>query len=320
MESCPVCHSPNLRKYSYSNHLEKLNRTYIKHLVANALSPLLRLLNKKYHERVKMNLLFSPFFHLLRCDACGHGVYERHIEPELLRKYYNAVYWQAKGLPSEKWHDEQLFLENDRANGQFACIEKWLVRFKELDILEIGAGDAFFSRHLREKYLGTVRLHVVEAGSGWKPYYLENSIDQIADFFPFQASRIFHYIHTSHWLEHASSLEETIEMIKGFLVEDGLVFVEVPNCNIEYYSLDIGDAPHIHFFTKTSLRALFENYGFKTLSIDEYGLTFREEYERRSNPDNFDKSILFESNISIRKNIPRKGGNDLRALFELPTS
>jgi hypothetical protein len=104
--------------------------------------------------------------------------------------------------------------------------------------------------------------------------------------------------------------------LKSLLQKDGLIFIEVPNCNDEYYTLDNPDTPHIHFFSKESLKLLFEQFGFITLSIDEYGLTWQEEYAKRHNPSTFNQTIVLDADKSSRFNIPRKNGNCLRGLFK----
>lgn len=185
-----------------------------------------------------------------------------------------------------------------------------------MDLLEIGAAGAFFSRLFKERYPGTANLSVVEAGDGWEPYYRALDISLVATFFPFKSTRRFHYIHASHWFEHVSNLEDALQKIRTLLIPHGLLFIEVPNCDDEYYSLDFGDLPHVHFFTKGSLSALVEQHGFTTLTIDEYGLTAGEEWKRRTNPINLDEKILEEGRTSITENIPRRGGDCVRALFE----
>ena len=103
-----------------------------------------------------------------------------------------------------------------------------------------------------------------------------------------------------------------MEKIKSLLAPKGFLFIEVPNCTDEYYLLDTEDAAHIHYFTKMSLTILLEKYGFNLITIDEYGLTSRESLD-----NNIDASIVLKGDESIKKNIPYKNGECLRALFQL---
>jgi hypothetical protein len=118
-------------------------------------------------------------------------------------------------------------------------------------------------------------------------------------------------------LEHVSDVHGVLGKIRRLLKREGLLFIEVPNCNDEYYSLDTGDIPHIHFFTKESLCGLLDQHGFKTLTVDEYGLTCSDDLKIRLDRNHTCKELLQEKHISIKENIPRKDGNCLRALFQL---
>lgn len=316
MNKCPVCNSTYLQKYSFDNHRGKITKSFIKHFIAYMLAPALKIFHSKYFDWVNMKMLFSPFFNIVRCTACGYGIYDRPIDANLIEKYYNTLYPQAAGLPTNKWHQRKLYLDDDRANGQFRCVKRWVENFTELNILEIGAAGAFFSRLLKERHPGQVSLNVVEAGNGWEAYYHEIGLSLRAKFFPFESNQKFHYIHTSHWFEHITDVDDVLSKIKSLLLKNGLLFIEVPNCTDEYYLVDSGDSPHIHFFTKNSLCILLERHGFKTLTIGEYGLTIKEEMNRRKDPVKYDKKIIQEGKLSIKENIPRNGGEYLRALFE----
>jgi len=262
-----------------------------------------------------MKLLFSPFFYIVRCNKCGYGVYDRHIKPELLEEYYRTLYWQSEGLPIDKWHQKALYQNDKRAIEQYNFVKKWVEKFKKLNVLEVGSAAAYFPRLLKEKYPGEVHLNVVEAGIGWESYYEAIGISLIARFFPFKSNQKFEYIHASHWLEHVYNLEDTIIVIKSLLVKNGLLFVEVPNCDSDYYTLNIGDVPHIHFFTIKSLIILFKKHGFHSLAINSYGITFKEHLKMKANPRKLEEKIIQNTNL-LKKSIPRQGGYHIRALFK----
>jgi len=293
-----------------------MNKRYLKHLAAMLLSPLLRFLNGEYYSKLKTKMLFSPLYHIVRCNECGYGVYDRKIELELVHRYYKKEYWQSGGMPRSSWHQESLYREDIRAVGQYNLIKEKIKGFFKIEVLEIGAAGALLSRLLRENHEGEVSLSVVESGQGWKEYYAENSIELLSEIFPFETNRKFDYIHTSHWLEHVYNLDEALKQIKKCLKTGGLLFIEVPNCHSGYFNLDIGDAPHIHFFTAKCLCLLLKKYGFTVLSIGEYGLTCEEENIRR-NFNTLDEQIIEQGRASEKENIPRRYGQYLRGLFEL---
>jgi len=273
IKTCHICGNRDLSRYPYGDHLRQ-RRCSLKRLGAHLLSPVASVLSKKYYDVINVRTLFSSFFPIMRCQGCGYGVYARKILPEWLHKYYSSDYFQAGGLPSEQWHSERLFLDDPRAIGQYACVKDWIEKL-DLKALDIGAGNAFFMRFLRAKHAGGLQLFVVEPGEGWEAYYKANDISLVGKFFPFNTELRFNYIHTSHWLEHVVDLAGTMVRLKGILEPGGFIFVEVPDCPLDYFYSDSGDVPHIHFFTKDSLQLLFKRHGFEVLTIDVYGQSLR---------------------------------------------
>jgi len=162
-------------------------------------------------------------------------------------------------------------------------------------------------RYIRHKFPNKqISIDVVEPGKGWGKYYIANNINKVADFFPFSSNKYYGYIHTSHWLEHVIDLEATLVKLYEKLENGGLLFVEVPNCTDKYYRLDVGDTPHIHFFTENSLIKLFTKYGFKLIRSGTFGLTNEEEFLYRNSSDNINNDISLEAKKSVRNNIKRK--------------
>jgi len=264
-------------------------------------------------------LLFSPLHKIAKCQDCGYGVYQRNVSVDVLNRYYRSAYWGASGTSTNEKYDEGApYLTDSRAIGQYTFIRSYFFEGKIEHILEIGAGSALFSRLARHHH-PRVRIDVVEPGYGWEKYYEVNDVEKVSDFFPYSGSRRYGYIHTSHWLEHViPDMEAVIGAIKNVLVPGGLLFVEVPNCDEEYWDIDQGDIPHIHFFTRQSLALAFEKSGFTLLKIDTFGATNRENFDylhpatRTLKPPEY---LISEVERSISESIPRNNDDSLRALF-----
>ena len=316
--NCKLCGSDDKSLYSYGNHKNKLNLRLLKLSVARLFPGLTQLFRPNID--IDNLLLFCPLNKISVCKTCGYGVYERVITRKMLEKYYDNVYWASDGLDKEKYfNNDLLFLKDNRANGQYKIVKDYLPRNKSISILEIGAGAALFSRLIHYYYPQT-SIDVVEPGYGWKEYYEVCNIKKAADFFPFTNSKKNNYIHTSHWLEHViPDIEKITGTLNKLLFPGGLLFVEVPNCNSEYWDSESGDIPHIHFFTENSLTLLFEQADFELLKIGTYGETVKENLDyfhpatKRKEPN---KSLVLEVGKSIRESIPRKNGSSLRAVFQ----
>jgi SAM-dependent methyltransferase len=259
---CPICKNQKTQKIQYGNHSGKLSIFLLKHYTANMIC---RSFLGKYFPDLKFTTIFSPLFNIIRCSSCGYGYYERKISEKELLDYYKHEYWANKkpSFPSRGF--------SRRAISQYKFVERHLKKSK-LSILDIGAASSDTPRLIRQKRKNDgVEIGVVEPGQNWLPFYKKKNIKIISNFFPTKIKKKFDYIHTSHWLEHALDLKKIMKSLNKLAKKDGLIFVEVPNCNQSYFQNGKKrDVPHIHFFTKRSLEKLFINYGFRAIDIDSF--------------------------------------------------
>lgn len=336
---CGICGGADFIRYPYNDHNRRIKKfSYsFKYYVSRLISPIvkMKIFNPSYYNRIRfiksgvilLNVwanyatsveLFSPLYDIKRCKKCGYGVYDRQLDMKLLHKYYDTYAPHPFAISSNEYHNESLYLEDIRSIGQYNFVKDELRNFSKINMLEIGAGGALFSRLLRKKHQGQVFLNVVEAMDFWVPYYNELGIKLVGKFFPEnEIDQKFQYIHVSGCLLYLYNLFDAIIKLRDLLTDDGLLFIMDENSNSEWYSLDRVDTPTIHSFTKESLAKLMENYNFNVLQLQEYGLTHKEQYMKEKDPDNFDKKILEDANLSVREKIPREGGNLLRGLFSL---
>jgi SAM-dependent methyltransferase len=283
----------------------------------------LRPLLRYWKPHIDTTILFSPAYRILKCNSCGYGIHEKQdISDAILAEYYRVLYRPTSGISEEEYleSNDSLFLDDDRASGQYRMVRDYLpLNNKHFNVLEIGAGNALFLRLLRYHRFN-VSIDVIEAGHGWEKYYKKHRIKRIADFFPFETTKKkYDYIHTSHWIEHVvPDIRKVIDELRGLLVPEGLLFVEVPNCTDDYWNLDIGDSPHIHFFTEGSLTRLFANFGFGLLKLDCYGCSnkeFHEFFHPKTKSCEPNERLLKEVKESVRYSIPRENGDCIRGIF-----
>ena len=242
---------------------------------------------------------------VLVCSGCGYGVLNKRLSEHDLLSFYANQYWRARNVQSMVSNTSD-FKRDPRANHQVRFIHPYLKQRKMHKLLEIGAGRALVLQHLRDKCFPNSELYVCEPGREWDDYYLERQLERIDEFFPFKTGRKFDYIHTSHWLEHVLELEETVNTLHKLLSPKGIVFVEVPNTEHYYWDLGETDNPHIHFFTKSSLRNIFDRFSFECIEMGEFGITFQ------------DRNM---GNRADMKDFgPKSKGFWIRALFQKKTS
>ena len=198
-------------------------------------------------------------------------------DAEVIR-YYENQYWADRSAPADVVYKAK-YKGNSRAEHQvkFVLNELQKADANIKKVLEIGAAGACASLLFRDVWKkNLLLLHACEPGKQWIRYYQECGIKRVAEFFPFQAKTSFDYIHTSHWLEHVTDVHLTLSKMHRMLNKDGFVFIEVPNTEHFYWDFPETDTPHIHFFTRESIKKLFNKYNFECIKIGEYGITFRQ--------------------------------------------
>ena len=90
------------------------------------------------------------------------------------------------------------------------------------------------------------------------------------------------------------------------LKKGGYLFIEVPNCNEEYYNTRSGDSPHVCFFNSKSLRLISEKVGFAVVNIGTFGFSWSEDIQWRSGKISRD--------LDDYQNTPNPVGFNLRML------
>ena len=125
----------------------------------------------------------------------------------------------------------------------------------------------------------------------------------------------FHSISMWHVLEHVYPLEERLKTFHHILKEEGMLFVAVPNM-LSFDAQKYGrywaawDVPrHVHHFSPSSIKQLFENSGFeyvnsKPLLLDAFYISMLSEKYKHG------KSNVFQAGINgLRSNLKAYFGN-----------
>jgi len=330
MDSCSICTDSKFTRYWYGNHLSRINRSVILFVLifpfrplAFMLRPILKYLFQGtgnslfFHafERMVLGHIFSPFHYIQRCEECGYGVYVKNVSKYKLLNYYSSVY--SIGKENLRFSIKE-YLNDNRALGQFNFIKEEILGYRSIHSLDIGAAGANISLLIRNKLKNEskVKIDVIEAGSSYTKYYKQANINCLARYFPASLTRTYDLVIGSHWLEHVGELDSAMTALTKVTKKGGLIFIEVPNCNDEYFDCDGLDKPHIHFFTENSLIRLFKKYGFKLLRIGQYGFT-NKECEAFQKDRSLLSSATIENNYySDIHNKEIKGGHHIRSLFK----
>ena len=238
--------------------MNRFKVVFLKHYLSFNLLQLLGFFGLKIPILSK-KILFFPAFKIAVCQSCGYGVYERELSANELNYYYQSEYWNSS---KSVIYNKDSFKKCTRALSQYSLVSPYIATVSS--ILEIGSASAFFTQLFLNNN-PSIDADIIESGLNWHTYHKSSGLSIISDRFPFTPQKTYHFIHISHCLEHFLDLDSILTCLKQCLSNRGQVFVEVPNCDQSYWDSDVGDIPHIHFFTIRSLSLLFNKYGFKTI-------------------------------------------------------
>ena len=213
------------------------------------------------------------------CAKCGLGRTDPRPAAQSLQECYGADYWRM-GIQGEQYTPKEvrhLLRRYGRRAG-------YLKRFKRRGrLLEIGTGFGFFLESARRRGYEVQGLEysswVAEKARSMFDLPIENV--GVADFNPGPVK--YDLVVAWHVLEHLTNPLETMQRIRGWLKDDGIFAVEVPNCG----SVDadrLGDAwegwtapHHLWHFTHQALQRMLEKARFRVVGT-KYG---RSTYIRR---------------------------------------
>ena len=276
---CTICGFEDFYLVKYNRHKVDLR---IKSVLKRFLQYLNFLIPKRFSRLKKISSKKKSNFrgNIKICSNCGYGVMNTPPSKKELKDYYSDQYWSGRLEKTGKSFFTEVDYKGDpRAKIQIETSLNIIAKERINKVLEIGAGPALASLLLRDKCnKPSLKLDVCEPGVIWEEYYKRRGVNKIADYFPFKTRKKYDYIHTSHWLEHVLDLKDVIRSLTDICIKGGFLFVEVPNSTHQYWRLPLKDTPHIHFFTKNSLKRVFEESGFKCLDIKECGISYLERF------------------------------------------
>jgi 2-polyprenyl-3-methyl-5-hydroxy-6-metoxy-1,4-benzoquinol methylase len=223
-----------------------------------------------------------------RCTNCNYCFCYPRGEYNLLKQYYESNYWNEHGkvrgdlLTKLKTFVPGLIRRNIwrlrksdlRTQTQVDLIRRFIeVRggnswLKGNSTLDIGAGQANISCGLRRNY-SSLRAHVVEPSDEFQYIYRRYGIKKVSNTFE-EMGESYRYaiISSSHWLEHVIDVHASFLKIRRLLKDDGIIFIEVPNCQDPYFKYRLfPNPPHLNFYTPKSIRFLVEKYDFQVLFL-----------------------------------------------------
>ena len=214
------------------------------------------------------------------CDECGLYFFlgdNKEIEKKC-NELYQKKYWDKirKKIESKKYFIN-IFVKILRILKTHPSQQAWHMKLikkfnhkQRLKLLEIGCGKGdtlkYFSKLGIDVNGIEPDLNKAKRINEWfgKKVCINGSGEKI------KIKGKFDVIYLCHVFEHLVRPDLFIEKVKKNLNPDGIIFLEIPNCeNKKILSISIKN-PHIYHFTYNSLKKLFENHDYRILKLGGY--------------------------------------------------
>jgi len=273
----------------------------------------------------------DSFFNLpvMKCMDCLFHFVMYEEDEKNMQKYYNETYWPVfRNINNKKILDQKVDnaylikklpspiikliestgVRKSLAYSQFRYLKSYL---KGKTLFEIGPGEGFILELFEKNNYNVFGMEASKENLDVISSKLRNGKIEIG--FAEDISKInkkFDVIILSHVLEHLVDFRKVLLNIKNLLVDDGIFFIEVPNCkNFEMLEHSIYTQPHLHHFTKLSLELLLEDLGFKIIKIDTFSANVV------SLTDHFKYLLKWIFKIDHYVVAPENQGNNLRIII-----
>lgn len=215
------------------------------------------------------------------CNKCGlHFFYsdDKAMEKKC-NEYYKKTYWNTI---RRKWDEKRKFLniiikilrklktEPLQQVWHYNMVKKH-VSGKSKKLLDIGCAKGDFMLFFSKKGFDVRGIEPDKNNTKIvnKLFKKEVCINGLVE--KVKIMEKFDVIYLCHVFEHLIRPDLFLKKIKNNLNKDGVIFLEVPNCeNKKILNASINHHPHIYSFTLKSMRKLFENNGYKILNIGAY--------------------------------------------------
>ncbi|WP_299615502.1 class I SAM-dependent methyltransferase [Pelagibius sp.] len=215
---------------------------------------------------------------VLVCQTCGFGAVKTPIDPQRLHRYYEDDYAghagrEAKAAPERYFSDSALMFKPQRSLSQLRLAEGTLSGAPRT-ILDVGAGFGTTLFLARQQFWPEAELLAVEPDASMAGYLSRAGCRQLAS--PQQVDPgSCDLIVASHVLEHYQEEEilDILGALRTLLSPRGWILAEVPNSDFSADPDIAGHShePHLLFFSKKSLRQVFERCGLRVSFLDTVG-------------------------------------------------
>ena len=227
-----------------------------------------------YELNTKTSYLDLPTFRCKKCNLIVTG----DNESEIIKKtadVYKKKHWGEGNL----WDAENEIKSNYTDEESQGKKRTWISQYKYCEpfmkdkktILEIGSGQGQASWWFEEKGFQITGIEPDAKNVELINQKLKNGRCILSSGEDFKSKEKFDIIWMSHVLEHLIKPDFFLSRIKDNMEDDGLFFIEVPNCeNSSMLQTSIDLVPHTFHFSKIALERLAKKNAYEIIKCDYF--------------------------------------------------
>lgn len=199
---------------------------------------------------------------IIRCSGCHTlCVYPLPADEEL-SSYYNS-YWNRQNI------NNMLPLFKAQAEARYDFLKSYISSGNTLSVIDVGAGFGFIKEVLSKNSPGRLMIYDAVEIDPIAVDYLEKIIKPRNIYSSIEGSKDqYYFMILSHIIEHLKDPLNFLKDQQSRIVNNGILFIEVPNQDYIYKSRN---EPHLIFFNQDTLIKLVELAGYKVLRVGTCG-------------------------------------------------
>jgi len=173
----------------------------------------------------------------------------------------NNNLWDAKKIIENDYQDNDSKSKKRTWKSQYAYCKEFLDKGGE--ILEVGAGQGQASYWFEQAGYNITAIEPDPNNAKLINNKLRNGKCISCDAENISLGKKFSIVWVSHVLEHMVSPQNFIDNINKHLIDNGILFIEVPNCeNKKVLKTSIEKVPHTFHYSMRSLQIIMERNNF----------------------------------------------------------
>lgn len=207
----------------------------------------------------------SPFNNksskLVECSACGL-VHMSPLPKEIEIDDFYESYWDEE-TSVQSTNSNSLIGYKAQSNSRIDFLLEQNISLENKSVLDFGAGQGFFEEAIRKRDVKNCNYCAVEADLEMVETLKSRGINVAPKIDAFDDKQ-FDVVVVFHVLEHLLDPNNVIEMLMKYIKPSGFLIIEVPNKD---YVWKKNYQPHVVFFSRKSMAALFESFSLSYFAI-----------------------------------------------------